>query len=1004
MSGGSTIGHLPNGAPALSSDMIGIERPGSPNNANYKLTLEDVTTLIENALASIYAPTSAAYLMIGTVPESLPDANQFEVSSDFNLTTAANVSTLSLAAAISSTAKFNFMVNGGASPNITQLNLTAGANITLTPTTPSSGILQVAIAATGTGINAQGSVIAGYPLKWVSSTLVQNGTVNSKTWYVDSINGNDSNSGLSINDPFATIQKALSVSTDDAYGDTIYLAKGFLVNGSAIAITKSANIVSLGNSLNESARFGNATIITITGKSNMSVSFTGCSFVALNNIPIIINNAGSGPTGVAVNLQNCKFNFSYNSGYAQTTAAQIQINGQCSLIGNNNFFAGTAAGTTTLTRNMQIQITGSSQVNISLNNTRYYINRFTNGVADTFLYSTNTAVQSSVQINGFYHQDQNSQNAATISDVFMLDTGAAHSIDIIDYNFQEAYQVSSSASPILRLANSNNAAANTHIAISNALIDWGSLANANIALANATASNDNIFVVNGTFKTNGTYQPATSGSGNIVYSFIDGGGNGYGPFAATINNFNGIVYVDSVNGNDSNTGKNSWSPVQTLARAFVLAQNGYVIWIAPGSNFPTFNISVMAQVTLYSPMIGTIEGGVGSGAQGQPSLGGTFTITDNGSTSTSTGRLYCYNLNFAATSNTTGFSYAILNGVLFEPDFYAFNCYFNTQTSGSSIAANTVVSCIKNLNGRLNLQNCFFSIIRNDSAASGRAALVYITGSAWCSSFIKNNRLNVIHGNNNFNSSAIYSDNTNSTTIQSLCQTENNSVTLSYAGGNNCSYISKNSDKTVIQSSKDSVYLTKSTTITKAVLLLSLNSTGSLEANDISCDYGTFYQQVFTDSSVYLAQTSTSTDLIKATGYMNTSANVAPNIDNTGGINTIQFSVINGALKKIGSSQYINDQSGGTTYTLTTADFGDGSYVKVNGGPLTLTPSASMLPTSGGANVSVYATVANTSASPCTVTPSGSDVLHGTATIPGNGVTRIYYEGIIGGNGSYRIG
>lgn len=382
------------------------------------------------------------------------------------------------------------------------------------------------------GISGPGSVALGYPLKWVNPSTVAQGTVNLQSWYVDSIKGSDSNSGRTINDPFASLSQALSVATADAYGDTIFLAKGFLLN-EPISITKSCNIVSLGSVLNEPARFGNGATVTIIGSGNMNVSFAGVAFVANDNLPFIINDAESGPVGVSVNLQNCRFNYSYSSAFSGIITSQIQLNATCTLTGTNNNFGGAVTGTSTVTRNTMIQLANvAKQQLVNLSNTTYNSTRFTAGVQETFFYSQNTAPQTQVQFNGIYHTDLQETSDETISDVFMRDEGCAHSISVTNYVFKESYQTSPSGNPILRIANSNNTVSGTATMISNVLVDYGPLQNAQIALANATAGEDTVVIRSGFFFTTGAYELSTSGSGLIVGDYIDGSGKGYGPYAS----------------------------------------------------------------------------------------------------------------------------------------------------------------------------------------------------------------------------------------------------------------------------------------------------------------------------------------------------------------------------------------------------------------------------------------------------------------------------------------
>lgn len=389
-------------------------------------------------------------------------------------------------------------------------------------------------------ISGPASVTPGAPVKWVLPGQVAVGTLNSKTWWVDSVYGSDSNSGSSINDPFQTLPHALSVATADAYGDTIFLAKGFLVNDGAISITKSCNIVSLGATANEPARFGNGTVITITGNGNMDVSFTGCAFVPLNNIPIIVNDAVSGPTGVGINFESCRFNYSYTSGNSGPAInAQIQLNGFAIINGNNNVFAGTVAAASTITRNCMIQLGNVNiQQGVYLKNSTYLTTRITAGVSETFIYSQNTAPQTVVELNGFYHNDTQGTSDSTIADVFMRDTGCAHNINVTNYTFKETYSTSPSTNPIVRLGNSNNAVAGTGIFISNVLVDYGPLSNAQIVLGNATSADDIVLVVGGIFYTNGTYQLTTAGSGKVAGTYFDGAGILHTP-APTASTFTG---------------------------------------------------------------------------------------------------------------------------------------------------------------------------------------------------------------------------------------------------------------------------------------------------------------------------------------------------------------------------------------------------------------------------------------------------------------------------------
>ena len=360
--------------------------------------------------------------------------------------------------------------------------------------------------------------------------------VDNNNAYVDYVNGNDTNNGASWSTAVKTISKAMELVLPSG---RIYLANGTHVVDSQINVNKAVKII------------GNESKTVITAIANNRVFYITAADVAIYNCTFANNSASMGAVidnmGANLTVSGCTFvnnsASNYYGGAIYNNAVNLVVDA-CTFVNNSASWYGSA-------------IYNDVHANFTVSNSTFVNN--TAGMYPYVIYSISDE-SSSANDNWWGNNTLNWGNLVkgkVAHDSFAV-LNLTATTDTININF-------------------NRNGTNVILPISRDL---------NFTIDTGDVIYDKI--INGTFKT--SYIAPKIGTYNITAS-VDNE-------KLTVIVVNDNVYVDPVNGNDTNTGA-SWSTaVKTIGKAIELIPENGNVYLADGNHLVTSCIDVAKNVTV----------------------------------------------------------------------------------------------------------------------------------------------------------------------------------------------------------------------------------------------------------------------------------------------------------------------------------------------------------------------------------------------------------------------
>lgn len=326
-------------------------------------------------------------------------------------------------------------------------------------------------------------------------------------WYVDQINGNNSNTGTSEFNAFLTVDQAQSAASN---GDAIYLNDGFAIN-TQFSVNKSLIFFSQGV-----VKFNGGVTI-----GSVNTRWRGVHSFASTNTPSIIFSGTGEHSFDEINVET-----TYDGSAAQTIASCIYIPAGASVFLNKISYISLVTSNATasaVTRATHIYTTGSAPFNLVVSDATHYLRRLKNGINYNIYYSDATSVYDVATLGNIKIWESTTQSDTTVNDLFAGGPNYGHNILISDVTYtSQNFRI---AGPRIRIANSDSGLFRCAILINNIMIQPAFLENGDILLSNATTSSDICAVTNGTILNSFTL--AVSGSGVNIYDYYDSLGNHY---------------------------------------------------------------------------------------------------------------------------------------------------------------------------------------------------------------------------------------------------------------------------------------------------------------------------------------------------------------------------------------------------------------------------------------------------------------------------------------------
>ena len=368
--------------------------------------------------------------------------------------------------------------------------------------------------------------------------------VDNNNVYVDPVNGNDTNNGASWSTAVKTISKAMDLVLDSG---RIYLADGtHVVDNSRITVDKTVKIIGNGSKTIITNNNGTDGVFYITADEVTIYNSTFANNSASNNHGGAIINDGAGFT-----VSGCTFvnNFArYYGGVIYNNGANLVVDA-CTFV--NNYAEWFASA-----------IYNSYHANFTVSNSTFVNN--TNGMKEySFVIYSISSESSSANDNWWGNNTPDWNNlicgkfGKVDHDTFAV-LNLTATTDTININFYR-----NGTNIILPISRD---------------------------LKYTIYTGDAIYdkIINGTFKTN--YIAPIIGTYNITAS-VDNE-------KLTINVDNNNVYVDPVNGNDTNNGA-SWSTaVKTISKAMELILENGNVYLADGTHIVNSCVDVAKTVTV----------------------------------------------------------------------------------------------------------------------------------------------------------------------------------------------------------------------------------------------------------------------------------------------------------------------------------------------------------------------------------------------------------------------
>lgn len=419
---------------------------------------------------------------------------------------------------------------------------------------------------------------------------------NAHEWFMDTVNGNDANNGLSIAAPIQTIDRLLVLSSG---GDIVHVATGSSFSD-VVNLTKFLIFITDGNVNISETWFLSIGAAFIGPSFTNGFNFNGTDIDAQISLTMgtLVFVYGS----IAGDITNAYA----GSGFVSAIAA---ASGNAGMYLDNVLFNPIFEATSTSVPQYTALYLGdgvSSASEIIVNNCYFSFDRNANIEYEVFT-SLDTNVNTRVIINNPTIVDtMTSLNGTSLFAIASLGLNAAHPVTVNNPTFISQSNSGSTLAPIY-LAKLFNTGVDARIVINSPVIaQYDGLLDTQIDLGNVTGSNGKIFVNDGYFNTAAARTMPSLSSSQITATYVDGVGNFY--FGNSVvdmgdnqikNLADGTDPADAINVTQLNTaliGKAIFSSLVTVDLTNISAQS--IFTVPTGFNALVFQIKVVGLTSI----------------------------------------------------------------------------------------------------------------------------------------------------------------------------------------------------------------------------------------------------------------------------------------------------------------------------------------------------------------------------------------------------------------------